>query len=144
LNSNLEKAKQKVVLLEGNIKTVKAASGRVEELRKRASQARKLVGERTAMAQTLEMVGQSLPEHVWFDEIDIDKSGNDKEITIYGYAYNDALIASLMGALEEEKATENVRLIFSERVMTADIYKESAFSNRSLVKFEIRVADKGN
>lgn len=140
LNSWLEETGHQVDLLQDDINTVNVATEKVRELKEQANQAEQLVTERTSMARTLDLLGRSLPDQTWFNEVQINKSENNKEAAIYGYAHNDALIASLMGHLEDESATENVRLIFSEAVSSTDIYAESSFEEVPLVRFEIRIS----
>lgn len=139
LNTNLEEARQEVALLQNDINTVNAATKKVRELKQQAGQAGELVSERTSLAATLELIGNSLPGRTWFNEVKINKSEDEKEVAIYGYAHNDALIASLMERLEKEPITENVRLIFSEAVNSSDVYNDAFLDDMPLVQFEIRI-----
>lgn len=139
LKSKLYAAQQQVALLEDNITAVSEARERVAELRQRVSQARQLVGERTNMAGILEVAGRSVPQRTWLNEVDVYKTDWGKEVVLYGFAYNDALVASLMQRLENEKAVGSVRLIFSETVESGDVYSQADAEERSLVQFEIRV-----
>ena len=139
MKSKLYAAQQQVALLEDNITAVSEARERVAELRQRVSQASQLVGERTNRAGILEVAGRSVHQRTWLNEVDVYKTDWGKEVVLYGFAYNDALVASLMQRLENEKAVGSVRLIFSETVESGDVYSQADAEERSLVQFEIRV-----
>jgi Tfp pilus assembly protein PilN len=94
------------------------------------------------MAEMLEVTGRSLPNRVWFNELSFSKSESGNEVTLYGYAHNDALVAALMERLEKETETQNVRLIYSESVSSEDVYDNSSFENVNLVQFEVRMTMK--
>lgn len=142
LDTRLEKVGKEAILLQDDINTVRGAAKRVEQLKKQAGQATQLVAERTSVAKTIRLLGKSLPDRVWYNEISINKSENGKNAVIYGYAHNDALIASLMERLEKKESIGNVRLIYSEAVNSADVYNDASFNSIPLVQFEVRISMK--
>ena len=142
LSSNLENATQQVARMSDKIDRVNLVAEKVTHLNDQVVQARALVEGRTSMAEMLEVTGRSLPNRVWLNELSFSKSETGNEVTLYGYAHNDALVAALMERLEKETETQNVRLIYSESVSSEDVYDNSSFENVNLVQFEVRMTMK--
>lgn len=139
LGPKLNKSQQQLALLDDHLTAVTEAGEKVTDLEQRVNQARELVGERTAMAGLLELIGRSVPQRVWLNEVTINETERAGEAALHGLAYNDALVASLMERLEKEKRVSSVRLIFSEMVASEDVYDSSDIDQSSFVQFEVRM-----
>ncbi|MEX2345040.1 MAG: PilN domain-containing protein [Balneolaceae bacterium] len=140
LSSKLDQTQQQLELVDDHITAVAEAREKVADLQQKVNHARELVGERTAMAGLMEIIGRSVPQKVWLNEMNIHESERSGEAVLYGFAYNDAMVASLMERLEKEQAVRNVRLIFSETTEPRQVDNLSEVNPASLVQFEVRMS----
>lgn len=141
LGGEVEKTDARVAALEDKITAVSEARNRVIRLTENVTEGKRLVAERTSTARILETLANALPTGLWLNELRLDATTGlrDTEIILYGFAWNDALVAVLLERFEQQKESRNVRLVYSEQAKTQDIYGDPSYSRRELVSFEVRI-----
>lgn len=140
LGNRVDEAEVQAALMEEKITAISDAQNRIRDLQTHVTTGRKLVGERTATARVLETAGRALPRGVWFHELKLILEGStETNLILFGFAWNEALVAELLERFEKQNGINRVRLVYSEQVQTRDFYGHAPYRQRQLVRFEVRI-----
>lgn len=119
---------------------VEQARAALERLAQEVAQAERLVSERTHAAVALEQVGRAAPGSLWLEAIRLTTTPTATlQLSLQGAAFGEADLSQYLHRLEEAQSVREVRLVYSETVTTRRLYREAAFQDRPLVRFEIRL-----
>lgn len=140
LNGKKAATEAELALLADQVARIEQARASVQQLAQDIAQAERLVVERTNVAGVLEGVGRVVTEGLWLEGTRLEESAPGvSHLTLTGTAFDKSSIAAYLDSLEQAPFSRNVRLLFSESVGAATLYKQAVLQDRLLTRFEIQL-----
>ena len=133
-------ADAELLVLADQVERIEHAREVVKQLEQDIIQAERLVVERTHVARVLEGVGCVVSEALWLDAATLETAPSGAlHLTLTGAAFSKSDVAVYLDSLEQTPFTRNVRLLFSESIGSAALYRQVKVQDRAVTRFEIEL-----
>ena len=140
LNGKNATTEAELAVLSDKVARIEQAHASVKQLAQDIAQAERLVVERTNVARILEGVGRVISNGLWLETTKLEEiTPGAFQLTLTGVAFGKSDIAAYLDSLEQAPFARNVRLLFSQSVRAAALYKHTTLQDRALTRFEIQL-----
>ena len=140
LNGKNAATEAELAVLSDKVARIDQAHASVKQLAQDIAQAERLVVERTNVARILEGVGRVISNGLWLETTKLEEiTPGAFQLTLTGVAFGKSDIAAYLDSLEQAPFARNVRLLFSQSVRAAALYKHTTLQDRALTRFEIQL-----
>ena len=140
LSSKKADSEAELLMLADQVARIEQANESVRQLEHDMVQAERLVVERTTVARVLEGIGHVAEAELWLETLmmETDPSGV-LHVNLMGAGLNERIVAAYLDRLEQMPFAVNVRLLVSERISMAKMYRHGKGLSRTVTRFEIQL-----